>query len=416
MFKYNSTSLTASYIQGILRDTYIPQCVSISPSNEFLVNNYKPWIGAYLQNKHFHSPEEDSEALHWEFGKQILNLTSNYTPKQTYYSTEIHERLGDYLRVYRDYYKVDLMNFYNCYSGRLLSNATLPIRRRDTKANTSTWWEATPTEGVKVTCFPIRVGAAYRVKIYNSISGPIQVQPIFFNNNKILDIKTEESNEFLCSSFSAGYSKEFTFEASLKNLIQNFPKSCNCASAEQSVEICNCVVEGKNCSHTNCALNRVGPKVKLLMSKQKYLYLLMQVPTSSNLQISVIESTGYPTALHNTLLNLKVNYNVPFSDRLLEYLTGSVITPADPIPQNIERVQQILTTTEFQKLTGKTYQAPTPGTYGSEMRSFLYQCFFDYQDPEGNYIPDFLGYVDKDVEQLLWNCLTAETRKKTLEV
>lgn len=431
MFKYNSSSQVALYIQHLLRTTPIPQCVAVNSSNSDIIKDC-PNI-SYFRGHHFwrNEAQEKLEAsdvaeikavpmFRWEFGNAILNLTSTYAANQDYYSAEVHERLGDYLRVYRDYYGVDLMNFYNCFSNRLYSNLGLPLTVRDGQETTSysqssaVWWQSSPVSAAKITCFPIRVGATYHIKIYSKVKGAVLLQPMFcvdgrpcrvdFSSTAVEGGPTESFYLLTQSVSKREFQSDFYFEASPENLLSN---------------------EALSSSGTKL----VAAKRQLLL-KQKYLNLLIQVPGEDDLQISVVEQTGYPTALNNSLLQLKnVGYNVPFSDRLLEYLTGNVITPVDPISRNIEQVQRIVSSDDFEAAYGVRYGGNyVKGRYDEELRRFIYNTFSDcIRSSEvrvdssnintlvGTKIQDFLGYVDKDVEKLLWGCLSADSRKIIME-
>ena len=421
MFKYNSTSHTASYIQEILHQNYVPLIPSINLSNEKLLKSQMKDIDSYLYHQHLYTKE--TLRRKWEFGERIPNITANYVSKQSYYSIEIHEQLGNYLRAYRDYYNIDLMNFYNCYSGRLISNFGLPITARKNINNVTVWWQGPVKAGTKVTCFPIKVGASYRIKIYNNIRGSVEVQPLFFNNGKLLKISAQPSYDvgyFLAPSRSKGIVKDFTYQADIEGLLTE--SLCNCTCKQTGESECKCHDGYSSCNCTICGVRDRDIAIQQLLKKQKYLYLFLQVPTTEDLRVSVIESTGYPTALHNSLLELDdIDYNVPFSDKLLEYLTGNVITSVDPIQHNIEVVQQIISSEDFEAKFGKRFTSTySRGIYDENMRLFLYHIFANYkitneQSLEGQPLKDYLGYVDKDVEYLLWDCLSVEFKKKLLE-
>lgn len=415
MFKYNSTSHTATYIQEILHQNYVPLVPSINMSNKELIEDSSPNIDSYIYHQHIYNKK--SLQGKWEFGERVPNITANYISRQSYYSTEVHEQLGNYLRAYRDYYGIDLMNFYNCYSGRLISNFGLPITARTNVNNVTTWWQGPVKADTKVTCFPIKVGASYKIKIYNAVRGSVDVQPLFFNNGKLLKISAQPSYEvgyFLAPSKSLGITKEFTYQAGIDDLLVSSlcKEKCTCRVNNED-ETCQCHEKDQVCNCTICRLRDRYRAIEQLLRKQKYLYLFLQVPTTEDLRISVIESTGYPTALHNTLLELdEIDYNVPFSDRLLEYLTGNVITSVDPIPHNIEIIQQIISSEDFKNRFGEKFTGTySKGIYDENMRLFLYHLFAYYEDANGNPLKDFLGYIDKDVEYLLWDCVSTNFKK-----
>lgn len=419
MFKYSSTSHTTTYIQEILHQNYIPLIPSLNIGNRALFEDKLKLIDSYTYNQHIYN--KGNLQCKWEFGENIPNITANYISRQSYYSTEVHEQLGNYLRAYRDYYGIDLMSFYNCYSGRLISNFGLPITARTNINNVTTWWQGPIKVGSKVTCFPIRVGATYRIKIYNNVRGSVEIQPLFFNNGKLLKIAAQPSyttGDFLAPGEPIGVTSEFTYKATIDRLLVSSLCESKCTCKENNTDkTCRCHETGQTCSCTICRVRDRDAAIQQLLRKQKYLYLFLQIPTTEDLRISVIESAGYPVAIHNSLLNLEnINYNVPFSDRLLEYLTGNVITSVDPIPHNVEVIQQIISSEDFRLRFGKKFtDTYSKGIYDENMRLFLYHLFADYKDAEGNCIKDYLGYVDKDIEYLLWDCLSVEFKNKLLE-
>lgn len=391
MFRYNIQSHVANYIQEMLRSTYIPVVPTINPYfDSEIKTTIKLQDGfSYIEGEHLYSGSTIKKK--WEFGQNVPNITANYISTQNYYSTEVHEWLGNYLRSYRDYYGIDLMNFYNCYSGRQISNVGLPVKPRKSSANTTSWWEGAYQDNTKVTCFPIRVGASYNIKIYNTLSGPVKLQPLFFNRGKLLTIQSQKppQHNFLAQCIDIGYTNLCTYKATIANLVDS-----ELLTEDSTLRL-------------------------KLIQNQRYLYLFLQVPTTEELQISVIESTGYPKALYSTLLDLpeKIKYNVPFSDKLLEYLTGNVITSVDSIPQNIERVQRVISSEDFKTRFGDKFKdSYSKGVFDEDMRIFLYNTFNKYVDVYGNHIKDFLGYVDKDVEELLWDCAGKDLRKSLLEI
>ena len=54
------------------------------------------------------------------FGQEYFNITGNYKSDLLGYDATTHFYLGQYLRMMRDIYDLDLMPFYNCYGGENL--------------------------------------------------------------------------------------------------------------------------------------------------------------------------------------------------------------------------------------------------------------------------------------------------------
>lgn len=395
--QFNQTSNTALYLQNILRQNYIPRCVSLTPyleqelRNVSLDSDNKP-SPTVLRHQQFYRGTEFKQD--WKFGSRVLNLTYNLTSNQNYYSSEVHEQLGWYLRAYRDYYKVDVMGLYNCFSGRLVSKIILPVTADDSSFSIKWWRSGTATTTVKTTCFPIQLGSKYIIKVKNSLSGPILSQPLFFNGTDLVhcapELTTGSSLYMWLPGASSWTGNSFVYDASLSGL--------NPLGAIQIT--------------------------RQLMNCNKQLYLFIQVPTSEDLCISVVEEAGYINASHRTLLEDPDVIGQPFSDKLLEYLTGHAITPATEILPNIELVQRIMSTQEFQTTYGKRLGKYSPGIFDESMQRLLYQALLNPEGTNatinkymaGGYIPDFTGCVDKDVEQLLWAPLEVKTKEDLLSI
>lgn len=424
MFKYNETSFTGQFIQNLLRNSPVPimpiltdtQYVNLKKDDTF---PEKGDIFSYIYGRNFY---KGSNLLGpYEFGKKYPNTTDNYIPLQSYYSTELHEHLGNYLRNYSEYYKINLMGLYNCFSNRLVSSISLPLS--DGNPNNKDVWYTSP--GIRndctITCFPIQVDGSYTIKIYGSVRGDILIQPIFYNGSTFVKIGGDNrAGAVIFPTSTYGYSNTitYTFNEDVYKKLLNDPG-------------------GKP----------VSISYARLLQNQKYLYLFIQVPVVENLRISVIENSEFFNVVNNSLLNLSnISYNVPFSDRLLEFLVGNVITREDPIKQNITRIQNLINIInptantankedykQFTKYssapdeggkllpippynniisTNKGY-APIPGLYDGDLRIILYDYLSNgVQDASDNYkgIPDFTGYVDKDVEQIL----TRQAKARTL--
>jgi hypothetical protein len=93
------------------------------------------------------------------------------------------------------------------------------------------------------------------------------------------------------------------------------------------------------------------------------------------------------------MFNTKESY--PFADRLMEYLSGNVITEWDEIADNIRRTQKVLSI--------NNNATSIPGAWEGKMRNILYDYMMNGK-PSGEQFPldiahDVLGYVDKDVEK-----------------
>ena len=130
----------------------------------------------------------------------------------------------------------------------------------------------------------------------------------------------------------------------------------------------------------------------------------------------VLEQPTFTRAINNSLLNLSnnIDYQVAFSDRLLEYLTRNVICPSDPIKQNIHLIQKVMQNLTKGSPSGiKEYslnEHPS-GTFDLDLQRAIYSYFYNI---EGIY--DFIGFVDKDIEKRLTSAINEVKKLETKEV
>ena len=112
--------------------------------------------------------------------------------------------------------------------------------------------------------------------------------------------------------------------------------------------------------------------------------------------------------VNNSLINKSLQK--PYSDKLLGYLLDYFITLKSDSPEYIKYIQDILSHNEYQikdslgnvrkespiQLGKGDYQNYIPGTFDYTTRDFIYNLF-RFKD-----IEDFTGYIDKDVEKLIF--------------
>ena len=113
------------------------------------------------------------------------------------------------------------------------------------------------------------------------------------------------------------------------------------------------------------------------------------------------------------LLALNTGESYPFADRLIEYLSGSVITPIDEIQDNIKRVQKVMNC--------NNHYFKIDGLWEDKMQNILYDYIMNsgpiVMSDDGKLVDmhqgyhrrlghtsksllfDVLGYADKDVEK-----------------
>lgn len=385
---FNVNTEEASYISNLLKTNYIPtvplfnsemnlggSSLSIYiPSKETFILDSTLQINTTsrsltelpiaVNDAHYLSP--------YVFGKHYPNITSNYILNKRYYDTDLHEYLGRYLRAYRDYYNVDVMNFYNCFSNRFITNYSLPITFKLTDDVVSIKFTAYDSR-YKLIAFPIEWDREYTIKFYDNNISDIGYQAVYFNGSEPL-----------------GYvdSKEITTIGSGSDpTIFKIKVELNNPALALSEETLNKRLHLKN-----------------------LLYLFIRFPSIIEGPIVVLEQPTFTRAINNSLLNLdrNIDYQIAFSDRLLEYLTRNVICPSDPIKQNIHLIQKVV-----ERITPSSYvlKEHVPGTFDLDLQKAVYYYLYN---KEG--IQDFIGFIDKDVEKRLSQDIAEVRRLESTEV
>lgn len=386
MQRFDENTLQGLYIQNLLYNYYLPNIrvlevyrddpedVNIS-GYTFIPDDKERYIYKTTVRRHddtensleSFNPEKDEIIHTFEPGKKYDNETSNFLSSSNTYTSEVHERLGNYLRFQRDFYHINLMSMYNCFSNVFIDQFSLPITTNTTVSNMTKFNGSQRDQLFKVFSFPVKFGKKY--KLYcESPSAENKLQFGFYYNNKLVSMNSSILSPWLTN-------------LSVKNPRLSF------ASA-YTFEVPNANKE--------------------LRPFEKYLRAFVQVPVSVNSSIVAIEVDPH---IHDFCLNpsltLKNYYSQhAFADRLFEYLIGNVITPNDSIMQNIVRIQKLLSSNKFEQLYGRKLDSYVLGQFDVQMHKCIYNAFRDLKvvyenNSEPRLVQDFTGYVDKDVEELI---------------
>jgi hypothetical protein len=159
MFSFNNNHIFTGYLKQLLSSTYIPNCkIYKKEYAEYCAKNGKEdprvlesfdtqgvYRGAsritYLKNKELltyfwqdpKNPSDNKPA--WKRGTKLQYIDNSFIPGLTRvlksagdtYDIKTHEYLGEFLRFVRDYYDVNLMSMYNCFSNKIINNLFLRI-------------------------------------------------------------------------------------------------------------------------------------------------------------------------------------------------------------------------------------------------------------------------------------------------
>lgn len=268
------------------------------------------------------------------------------------YSTDVHIQLGKYLRCYRDLYDINLMPFYNCFA---LQYADINVRDL----------EAPLPSNRSTILVPIRLNTDYT--IYMDTSAPIAMRTLFY------DVKTKQLLKFANGEYITTV------------LDETLKTTAVISFANPTVYNCYCATEA-------------------IYKHRASAYLAIEVPKSFNSSLVVLEGDYVQ---HNLVLSAEnlvltrpniidqammtkpaltlINDNIshPYSDKLLEYLSGNVITPQETIYNNVRRIQN-----------ASGYSGGTKDVWDLNLR---YKLFYDYVAKQSGSV-DIAGYGDKQIE------------------
>lgn len=308
---------------------------------------------------------EFEEVENYLEGQDIINFTEMFISNRSYYDTDTHIKLGDYLRLLKSMYGLNLMSLYNCYCSYYVDNVDISRGRL--------YGEGNPK--YKVTLVPIKFNKTYTISL--SASSTIFMKPVIYDG-KLL--RTANNKSFI-------YDNTYTEITKVSNIDLSHP--------------------------VKISIHNTDPYAQSL---EKHLYLAIQLPTFNNSPITVLEGDfnnyitevqydskifkyatendinrtfmSKPSLLVKSISETSIT-SIPFSDRLIEYLVGHTIDMRDEIAENIVRASE-----DF------GYKDATLFTWDTEFRARLFDAYMKVKKKNPyllNY-NDILGYIDKDME------------------
>lgn len=319
--EFNESSITCSYIQNLLYNFYIPVINIVKSAEEY----EEAQIGEHFitQDGGIYLKTKDGNEFISTYvpGNKYLGLTRNIVSESNNYNTELHEQLGNYIRFLRDYYKsefrpFDLMPLYNCFSNRFIDSFSLPIIEERKKGSVV-------EIGTKLFAFPVRFGNNYSIFCKNNCQA--QIQLAFFNGKKPLELYYPIEND---------EKKWIVFQPEFIQISQWEENIINIKTKEE-------YAEEINNSYQTDSKDIIS---KILRTNSVNLYLFVQLPEKNADNIVIIENNS-TLVINNSLINNHLQK--PFSDKLLGYLLNYYISPLDPIQENIEKYQKILSSQDF---------------------------------------------------------------------
>lgn len=380
-----------------LKDNSIVRCVTRGDRGNATFRNVEP----YLE------------------GKFYPNINMKYLSRESTYDSNTHYYLGQFLRYIRDTKGIDLMPFYNCFNNDVFDNIVFYQNKLEISENNNADYE--------IALVPIKYNTTYYIYTHNI--NTLEVAYCFYNNGNMLKL-----GERYSVSFDFDNTKKTFSGISFKNPaiintpdlistshpndlnIENTPLLREIASSESNFYLG--VKIPRNYDYSLVVLE--GDYSLTLEASLKYRETVnyREINGSLNVKeiitnkyvVDAVEKDGAQTIIDTAIINTNkspyknlsplsligwpiTNKKVAFSDRLIEYLLLSVISPYDEIVDNIKRVQDYVKEDYTPQLKGKWDNTLTQIIF-SKMKNVN-------QSPIGKLLFDINGYVDKDTEKVI---------------
>ena len=409
-YRFNSIFYGIGYIKEMLKEFNLPKIPVITDDIK-LYND-----ALYIKDLHLYRYEAAEDRLvkitDYYYNRPILNLTTNMNLTYSYYSTDFHEYLGNYLRFQRDYKHLNLMPLYNCFSNRIV----FPTKNYD--------------ENYNYYAIPVKFGQSYTIGFDSSTA--VELYCTLWNKTFIKGIQNskyitpdELTNLETVTKFVVPgcdithpfiYTKLKDFDAS--KFIQHFNDLCLIIKMPVSNKTSITVLEGDYIYDTIIDGNVTTEIEHGTKEKQT---------TTAGKTVNKFFHKTYPTDI--SLFSVNDEQKHPFADRLMEYLLDEAVTNVDNLDDNIKRVQEYLIYLQHHgpKILYGVWD-PTMNTaiYKSAKNTVINGQRYKplkrlnvytskYVDSEGmqpdklyfdttknliDVYPDLLMYMDKDVEEM----------------
>ncbi len=418
--RFNVDDITTKFIKNILNTINVP-IVPIWNKGDSVVKGLTYITKEYIvtaintyDKGDVGGPADELDSKYFKviepyvYGKFYKGLTSSYTSNTSFYDSETHYYLGQYLRTLRDLYNIDLMQCYNCWDNVYSDNIRIKkdiTNKQEGLVDGGIAYKIitdnTLDDGYKTIIVPIKFNQKYTVYLNSNM--PIDIVPVYYDNiNIILD-------EFITTT--------------------EFSRTVNRCADNQPY-----LYDGVNISTSNKLATNPSNLTSL---KEDYLALLIQLSESNTSSVVVLEGDYSDVSLINTfnitnrLKKTVFNFenlddienidtiefekafksypgiiktigptNYAFSKRLIEYLTDNVITENETFSNNILRIQQYNSSYKSAELNKKRLlrTESVKGAWDRQLRKYNYDLVTEFKTP---ILYDVNGYVDKDTETII---------------
>lgn len=446
MLKFNNNNIFTGYIKQLLASFYLPR-YKIYTKNTPIISTipvsagtahprYFPYIKDgtiqyYIDGRWICHPECIKDKVPhekaYEYNRLDLNNVKTLKITNTIYDSYTHEYLGDFLRFQRDYWGLDLMPLYNCFSNRLCNNLATTITI-ETSPKIKQAIFNTKNPAYKIYMIPVKLFQQYtiaiecssKIELYCGLYGKYQPSEDATVGSPYAAFHTATYQSIAGSRFNSPF-----LYTKLANITDNLDvetiANMELPQKEKDLKLfikvpantttSITILEGNYLNWGDRLLKKGYPIYvnssdypDTLIPTRSYTYKFGKTINHYVTNYAPIDKSGNTEDLSKVyelfkpitplqLLKLNTGESYPFADRLIEYLIGNAITTEDTLEDNIKRVQEVV------QLNGHSY------TYYGVWEQRLRPLLYDYMQDTANKTltedinHDILGYVDKDVEK-----------------
>lgn len=455
MIKLNDNNIVVGQIKQILSTFNLPQCQ---------VGSLYPKAGMHFLTKH-HIMRWDNNlnvipSERYVYGREYLNLTSTLPISNMIYDATTHRYLGKYLRFLRDYHGLNLMSMYNCWDGTENSR-DFELKIGNNNIYRSSSFRSGDEDSVvykvpvSITEFTIAITGSPVVEMCVYIDANFEINSSsitkiaeltymkrkldtkinyspfnrVFNadieafitqnvNNLYLLIKIPRSNTGSITVLEGNYASSFSEVKKLRSYRPIVRAGADGANVTLLAKVHKSIDAAQNDETYNVS-NTDDVAILLANRSEK----LLAINPENFIFLEPTDSGHIPVAQLLSLENMSSKYVL--ADRLIEYLTGNVITPISEY-YDIERIQKalnILRSNDKIMNDANNPKAYNQNTYKQYLihgnTSMKHKGFEDERylgiwhtadsldlknilyNSDALFTYDSLGYVDKDLESEL---------------
>lgn len=342
-------------------------------------------------------------------GEFYRGLTTNYTSNSFLYDSKTHYYLGEYLRFIRDYKKIDLMPYYNCWDGRYSDTLRIITNDNDKVLKTSNNLK----DGYKTMIVPIKINTKYTIYIDSSL--PVEFASIYYDGVNVLNDKQSDTSsyykiyDYLHKDYCS-FNQPFTYIETEDSTSVNGEATTNINILQNQLvlliqipDINTSTVVILEGDYTNTQLINIDNKLTInddgttkLIKKENAIcekYYGKEITELPN----EIQEERFKSP--SSLVQVIDGNNYAFSNRLIEYLLLNVIDSTEEISNNIHMIQkQISDYTSQSKLGEKYTNSYIKGVWDLKMRDHIFKLI---TQGKTKHTVDINGFVDKDTERIL---------------